>query len=56
MWVPEPGADVEVIIRGRVKSINCRGHLAVVERTDGRVQHIPIPDDLMDAIEWRPAP
>lgn len=53
MWTPEPGQDVEVVIRGRVKQIGCNGHVALVERTDGRVQHIEIPDDLMDAIEWR---
>lgn len=55
MWTPEAGQDVEVIIRGRVKRIACNGHLAVLERIDGREHLVEIPTDLMGAIEWRKA-
>lgn len=54
MWTPEPGQLVEVTIKGRVKSISCKGQVALIERTDGRPQFVDIPDDLMGAVTFRP--
>lgn len=53
MWTPEPGQDVEVILRGRVKRLGANGRAALIARNDGVDQWVTIPDDLTDAIEWR---
>lgn len=53
MLTPEPGQDVEVITRGRVKRLGANGHAALITRNDGVEQWVTIPDDLTDAIEWR---
>lgn len=54
MSTPEPGQDVEVTIRGRVTK--ARPGLILITRTDGNAQWIDLPQNLMDAVEWRPLP
>lgn len=52
MWSPEPGQDVEVVIRGTVLRLGAGNRAALIQRTDGQRQWITLPD-LTGAIEWR---
>lgn len=52
---PEPGQEVEVVIRGTVKRLGANGRAALITRADGVQQWISIPDDLTDAIQWKTA-
>lgn len=54
MSTPEPGQVVEVTIRGRVTRTACKGRAVLITRDDGQDQWIDLPDDLIQAVTWRP--
>ena len=55
MAVPEPGQDVEITIRGRVKRIGGGGRAVLVVDDSGAPHWFELPDDRLTGVTWKEA-
>ena len=53
--VPEPGQDVEITIRGRVKRIGGGGRAVLVVDDSGAPHWFELPDDRLTSVTWKEA-